>query len=359
MQFLHETFLSFALHLVPSKGNNLKCECKAWTNVETRKGSKKSCKSKQRSCNKELRINYNRKITKDEGKEKCLQSRFETKKMLWVVFMLRFKVCQVWSSEAFIGLVYDVIKSSANDVIKSGNNLEIAFWSINGLKRVRNVNFHLRSSSKNFAVKYCEQSTWTYLVGSSGSCLPSQLFHCLSSIIAARLVTNEQSLVIVCKRMISCVRRAAADVDAVGKLARESLRLDSVAMNKLVLVEDEPKQKRGENWIRSLIWRWKSSWQSFQRFTSDLSGFTSIKDGSWTAMRYFLNHFQLKTVLAMLKNVEQKVSSLEQETKKFKTQQFMQVFLHSSLLRSLQWKLLEVRRCVCRRKRQRMEKSSS
>lgn len=74
--------------------------------------------------------------------------------------------------------------------------------------------------------------------------LPSQLFHCLSTIIAARLCANKQSLVIVCKQMISRVRGVATDVDAVGKLARESSDGDSVAMDELVLVQDVSEERK-------------------------------------------------------------------------------------------------------------------
>jgi hypothetical protein len=38
--------------------------------------------------------------------------------------------------------------------------------------------------------------------------------------------------------MSSRVRDVAADVDALGKLAREGLRLDAVAMYELVLLKD-------------------------------------------------------------------------------------------------------------------------
>lgn len=68
--------------------------------------------------------------------------------------------------------------------------------------------------------------------------LPSQLFHCLAAIIAARLCANKQSLVIVCKQMIARVGGVAADVDAVGKLARKSRGGDSIAVYELVLFEN-------------------------------------------------------------------------------------------------------------------------
>lgn len=73
--------------------------------------------------------------------------------------------------------------------------------------------------------------------------LPSQLFHCLSAIIAARLVANEQPFVVVCEKMTSHLRRAPAGVDAIGKLAGKSLRLDSTSMNEFVLLENESEKK--------------------------------------------------------------------------------------------------------------------
>jgi hypothetical protein len=68
--------------------------------------------------------------------------------------------------------------------------------------------------------------------------LPPQLFHCLAAIIAVRLSANQQLLVIVCERMVASVGGAAADVDAVGKLAGEGRGGDSVAVQELVLFED-------------------------------------------------------------------------------------------------------------------------
>lgn len=119
--------------------------------------------------------------------------------------------------------------------------------------------FHLRLSSIEFQElletkttttmsmkkeKYWKQSSRfaSLIVASSGlsfrfNFLPSQLFHCLSAIIAARLCANKQFLIIVCKQMIPRVRRVSTDVEAVGKLAGKALRSDSIAMNELVLLE--------------------------------------------------------------------------------------------------------------------------
>ena len=52
--------------------------------------------------------------------------------------------------------------------------------------------------------------------------------------------------------MISCVGGVAADVNAIGKLARKDFRLDSITMNKLVLLEDESERGK-ENLISPLI----------------------------------------------------------------------------------------------------------
>lgn len=57
---------------------------------------------------------------------------------------------------------------------------------------------------------------------------------------------------------------------------------------------------------------------------------SGMGDESGTALRYFPNHFQLKTVFAMLKNVKQKVS-LQQEAKNTK---------HNNLC-----KFFSIRRC--------------
>jgi hypothetical protein len=90
------------------------------------------------------------------------------------------------------------------------------------------------------ACKYRRQSTYRLnrLQRAFHDFLPSQLFHCLSAIIAARLCANKQSLVIVCKQMIPGFGGVASDVDAVGKLAWEGSDGDSVAMDELVLLEN-------------------------------------------------------------------------------------------------------------------------
>ena len=72
------------------------------------------------------------------------------------------------------------------------------------------------------------------------SCLPSQLFHCLSTIIAIRLCAHELSLVIVCESVVFGVSGVATDVDAVGKLARERFRLDATSVDEFVLLKDVP-----------------------------------------------------------------------------------------------------------------------
>lgn len=81
------------------------------------------------------------------------------------------------------------------------------------------------------------------LISASSACLPSQLFHCLSAIIAAELGTGEQPLVAVCAEVMPGVGGAAARVDAVGQLAGEGSRLDPAAMHELVLLEDVSAEK--------------------------------------------------------------------------------------------------------------------
>lgn len=44
--------------------------------------------------------------------------------------------------------------------------------------------------------------------------------------------------------MISYVRGVAADVDALGELARESFRLDSLPMDELVLLQNVSERKQ-------------------------------------------------------------------------------------------------------------------
>ncbi|CRL04671.1 CLUMA_CG017735, isoform A [Clunio marinus] len=68
--------------------------------------------------------------------------------------------------------------------------------------------------------------------------LPSQLFHCLSAIIAVWLCTNERFLVTMCKKMISCVGCIVTNVNAVRKLAWESFCLEAITMNKFVLFKN-------------------------------------------------------------------------------------------------------------------------
>lgn len=80
--------------------------------------------------------------------------------------------------------------------------------------------------------------------------LPSQLFHCLSSIIAARLRASEQLLVAVCELVIAGVVGAAADEEAVGLLAGEAARCKAVAMDELVLLEDVPGTRLSVNSTR-------------------------------------------------------------------------------------------------------------
>ena len=66
--------------------------------------------------------------------------------------------------------------------------------------------------------------------------------------------------------MIFCVRRVATDINAVGKLAGKCFCLDSVAMNKLVLLEDVSETKEF-NWNFYLTIE-KYFWQSFKCFMS-------------------------------------------------------------------------------------------
>lgn len=88
------------------------------------------------------------------------------------------------------------------------------------------------------------------LISASSACLPSQLFHCLSAIIAAELGTSEQPLVAVCAEVMPGVGGAAARVDAVGQLAGEGLGLDPVAMHELVLLEDVSVRAKGIQFAR-------------------------------------------------------------------------------------------------------------
>lgn len=90
------------------------------------------------------------------------------------------------------------------------------------------------------------------------SMLPSQLFHCLSSIIAARLATDERLHLTMCEWMRPRIRGTPVDMDAVRELAWKDPRFDASSMDEFVLFEDVPAM---EDSIFTLIRHPKASWQ--------------------------------------------------------------------------------------------------
>lgn len=112
-----------------------------------------------------------------------------------------------------------------------------------GNKNLESISQHDSGRFRELRAMRISEQSLRPLISASSACLPSQLFHCLSAIIAAELGAGEQPLVAVCAEVLAGVGRAAARVDAVGQLAGEGLRLDAAAMDELVLLEDVSAKK--------------------------------------------------------------------------------------------------------------------